>query len=108
MAHCPPEQLRDLTDVLAALRGWEGISEAKPGIFYLRRTPFLHFHFKDGRRWADARDGADWGKPIDIPLGSRPRQKAAFLSAVSAYYRNTARALVAKRSTVRQSSQKRR
>jgi len=108
MAHCPPEQLGDLADVLAALRCWEGVSEAKPGIFYLGRTPFLHFHLKDGRRWADARDGADWGEPIEIPLGSRPRQRAAFLATVSAYYRNTARAVGAKRPAPQKSALKRR
>jgi hypothetical protein len=33
MAHCPPELLDDLTDLLAELRTWAGIVEKKPGVF---------------------------------------------------------------------------
>jgi len=43
MAHCPPEMLADLVAVLAEVRGWAGVREDKPGVFYVRRQPFLHF-----------------------------------------------------------------
>jgi hypothetical protein len=43
MAHCPPEMLVDLVAVLAEVRGWAGVREDKPGVFYVRRQPFLHF-----------------------------------------------------------------
>ena len=69
MAHCPFEKLGDLRAVLDEMRAWPGIEEAKPGIFHLKRTAFLHFHIdRDGRRSADVRDGADWGEPLDVPL----------------------------------------
>jgi hypothetical protein len=51
MAHCPVELLDDLGDVLAEVRGWAGVKEDSPGVFYVRREPFLHFHLlKGGRR----------------------------------------------------------
>ena len=48
MAQCPPELLDDLTDVFAEVRTWAGIIEKKPGVFYARRQPFLHFHLVEG------------------------------------------------------------
>jgi hypothetical protein len=37
MAHCPFELLDDLSDVLAEVRGWAGVKEESPGVFYVRR-----------------------------------------------------------------------
>jgi hypothetical protein len=51
--HCPYKNLADLKDCLAAIRRWSGIVEPKPGIFYLGRTAFLHFHLTDGLRSAN-------------------------------------------------------
>ena len=69
MAHCPIGQLDDLRDLLEAIRNWPGVHEPRRGIFYLRRTPFLHFHInREGRRWADARVGRSWGTEIEIPF----------------------------------------
>lgn len=51
MAHCPFEKLADLANILEKIRAWPDIREPKPGIFYYKRLPFLHFHEKDGRRW---------------------------------------------------------
>jgi hypothetical protein len=50
MARCPFELLDDLGDVLAEVRGWAGVEETSPGVFYVRRQPFLHFHLLTGRR----------------------------------------------------------
>ncbi|MBI1847696.1 MAG: hypothetical protein HYR86_12080 [Candidatus Rokubacteria bacterium] len=44
MAYCPPALLDDLAEVLAEVRAWAGVVEKKPGVFYVRRQPFLHFH----------------------------------------------------------------
>ena len=61
MAHCPPELLDDVADVLVAVRAWPGILEKKPGVFYLGREPFLHFHLLEGgRRRADVKERAGW------------------------------------------------
>jgi hypothetical protein len=79
MAHCPPERLQDLADVLDEVRRWPGVSEPKPRIFYLRRDAFLHFHLTDEKRWADARCGADWGPSIDAPIGASDAVKKGLL-----------------------------
>ena len=61
MAHCPPELLDDVADVVVAVRAWPGILEKKPGVFYLGREPFLHFHLLEGgRRRADVKGRAGW------------------------------------------------
>ena len=61
MAHCPPERLADLAAVLAEVRTWPGVIEKRPGIFYLRRQPFLHFHLLPGpRRRADVKRQHGW------------------------------------------------
>jgi hypothetical protein len=93
MAHCPYDQLTDLEDVLAVIRRWPDVKELKPGTFYVRRTPFLHFHLKGERRWADVRAGEDWGPSLDIPLRASARAKRAFLQALARCHRSTRDAL---------------
>ena len=82
MGHARYDDLRDLEDVLAAIRELPDISEPTPGIFYLRRVPFLHFHTKDGARWADAKLGTSWGPEIPIPFRCARREKMRFLREV--------------------------
>jgi hypothetical protein len=91
MAHCPFDRLADLTAVLDEIRGWPQIREPSPGVFYVKRTPFLHFHVNaDGRRWADARLGASWGPEIDVPEPANATTARRFLSEVRRRYRATA------------------
>lgn len=87
MAHCPYEELRDLEPVLRVIRTWPGIREPKPGIFYFKRVPFLHFHIKDGVRWADAKVGKEWGPEVEIPLSSTATSRAGFLKTIEKRYR---------------------
>ena len=69
MAHCPPELLDDVADLIAEVRAWPGVVEKSPAVLYVRRQPFLHFHLFEGiRRRADIRAAAGW---IQIEL-SRP------------------------------------
>lgn len=82
MAHCPFEKLSDLEFELNEIRKLSSIKETKPGIFYLKSQSFLHFHSKGERRWADAREGKNWGPEIDIPFKSTRAQRAAFLNEV--------------------------
>ena len=89
MAHCPYEQLADIPAVLTALRALPGISEKKPGIFYWRSKGFAHFHLKAGRRWADVRDGADWGAPLDLPFGADDASQRDFCTELSARWART-------------------
>jgi hypothetical protein len=108
MAHCPYDRLADLGDILAVIRGLADLAEPRPGIFYLRRMSFLHFHYKDERRWADVRDGADWGAEVDIPFGAGPDAKRRFLQTVSRRYAATRAALMPRAGASRASSSHRR
>lgn len=93
MAHCPPELLDDLADVLATIRGWPGVREKKLGVYYLRRTPLLHFHALVQGRVADSRDGRDWGERMALPYPASPGGRRAFLREMRQRYERTALAL---------------
>ena len=89
MAHCPFQKLSDLKKILDEIRRWDGIIETRPGVFYLKRKPFLHFHEKDGKRWADAKVGDAWGAQIHIPFGATALQLKKFLSVVRKRYKDS-------------------
>lgn len=94
MAHCPFERLQDLFEVFEELRTWPAIREPRPGIFYVKRTAFLHFHIDGtGRRWADVRAGDSWGPQLDIPIGSSATQQKRFLSETRKRFEATAQHL---------------
>ena len=95
MGHARAEDLLDLEDVLCELRTLPGVSERSRGTFYFKRIPFLHFHTKDGRRWADVKAGADWGPEIPIPFQCGPRMKQRFLKTVTRRYQRLASGLLA-------------
>jgi hypothetical protein len=86
MAHAASDGLRGIADVLAAIRAFPDIQETRPGIFYVRRRPFLHFHVRGDARWADAKIGTVWGPEIPLPFDARARTKAAFVREVRARY----------------------
>src|SRR5262245_44876316 len=87
MAHCPFARLADLRATLDEIRSWPSIREASPGVFYVKRIPFLHFHVnREGRRWADARLGADWGPEIEIPENASATAQRRFLREVRRRY----------------------
>ena len=44
MARANEETLQRLQPLLAGLRAIPGLAEIKPGIFYIKRLPMLHFH----------------------------------------------------------------
>ena len=89
MAHCPYELLKDLEPILSEIRKLPQIKEPKPGIFYLKGQGFLHFHIKDGRRWADARNGKKWGAEMDIPFAPSKKIIKEFLIEINRRYENT-------------------
>jgi len=79
VAHCPPELLDDIADLLAEVRTWAGVVERKPGVFYVRRQPFLHFHLVDGgRRRADVKGRTTWVQ-VDLPRPVSAARRRAFL-----------------------------
>lgn len=78
--------LDDLADVLAEVRTWPGMVEKKPGIFYLRRQPFLHFHLVEGgRRRADVKGRKGWA-PLDLPRPVSATRRRQFLREVRSRY----------------------
>ena len=87
MAHCPPELLDDLGDVLAEVRGWAGIREDKPGVFYVRGQPFLHFHLlKGGRRRGDIKGRQGWVS-LDLPRPISATRRRALRRELRTHYR---------------------
>ena len=76
MAPCPAALLDDVVDVLDDVRGWVGVVEKRPAVFYASRAPFLHFHLAaDGRRRADIRGRAGWiSLELPRPITQRRRQ----------------------------------
>lgn len=94
MAHCPPELLDDVADLLADLRMWEDVIEKKRGVFYLRRQPFLHFHLvAGGRRRADIKSRSGWVQ-IDLPRPVSSTKRRAFLRALRLHHREKSRTRV--------------
>ena len=93
MARCPYAKLEDLENELDDIRNWEFIKEPKPGIFYLRSKPFMHFHTEDGKRWADVRSGLDWGPQIEIPFKASAKYGKTFLTRVEKCYLESLKAM---------------
>jgi len=92
MSRARPKDLRDITDVLDVVRAWPKISERAPGVFWIRQSPFLHFHVRGDERRAHAkRDGA-WGADICVPFGASARAKAALLRELRTRYESCIRA----------------
>lgn len=86
MGHARKEERLDIADVLDAIRSLPAVAERSPGVFYIGRTPFLHFHTKAGDRWADAKAGHGWGSQMSLAFGSGTRAKSVFLREVRARY----------------------
>ncbi len=95
MGHATPEELVDLAAELAVIRSWPEIKETSRNVFYVKRTPFLHFPTKDGRRFADVRRGLAWGPRLEVPLPASKKARAVFFEAVESAYRETFDAVVA-------------
>jgi hypothetical protein len=79
MAHCPPELLDDLAELLADVRTWADVVEKSHGVFYVRNQPFLHFHLLAGeRRRADVKGDTDWVQ-MDLPRPVTEASRRALL-----------------------------
>jgi hypothetical protein len=71
------QRLHELASVLEGLRRLPELDEVKPGVFYVKRRAFLHFHESATERHADVRNGKDWGDPIELPLGTVSKTASA-------------------------------
>jgi hypothetical protein len=88
MGHTKPELIEDLEAELASLRTLSGIKEKKPGVFYWKSVPFLHFHDKDGNRWADIKTlNGDWVR-TEISFDAKSSAKARFLKTAKAAHQS--------------------
>jgi len=87
MGHARPKDLHDLRDALAVIRALPGLTERAPGVFWLRRTPFLHFHTTGDYRRAHAKAGRTWGREIVLPLAASRKVKEAFVREIRARYK---------------------
>jgi hypothetical protein len=81
MAHINPEKLQDLEKIFALVRTRVAVKEKKPGIFYWKSKPLLHFHEKEGRRYAHLRCGEKWVE-VDVKFGAGPKEKTKLWSEV--------------------------
>lgn len=87
VAYCPLELLDDLADVLAEVRTWTDVVEKKPGVFYVGREPFLHFHWLSGaRRRGDIKGRTDWAQ-LDLPRPVSAARRRALVRELRARYR---------------------
>lgn len=60
MRHARPDDLGPLDDLLAQLRGLDGLVERSPGTFYRRSKAFLHFHADPAGLFADLKVGDEF------------------------------------------------
>jgi hypothetical protein len=78
--------LGDLSDALAQIRALPGLTERAPGVFWLGRTPFMHFHTARPPRRVHAKKGTGWGAEIVLPVGAGRSARAAFVREIRARY----------------------
>ena len=84
MGHTKPENLSDLAAELGCIRKLARVIEKSPGVFYWKRLPFLHFHDKDGIRWADIKLPTGGWERLDVDFDSSAGQRTKFMRAVKA------------------------
>src|SRR5204863_9247990 len=86
MARNRPNDLRDLRDALARIRTLPGLTERAPGVFWLRRTPFMHFHTTRPPRRVNAKNGRGWIADIVLMDWSTISQPSEFVLEIRARY----------------------
>lgn len=64
----------ELEPVLEVLRTWPELTSKGRANFHVKGRAFLHFHQSKSSRHADVRDGAEWGAPIELPVGTLPNK----------------------------------
>ena len=73
MKHASPTTLKSLTPLLEALRTFPGLTERRPGIFYLRSAAFLHFHEHPAGLFADVK--LNQAEFVRLPVNTREHQE---------------------------------
>ena len=85
MAHTTPEMIEDLSQELSVIRKLDGMKEKSFGIFYFKANPFLHFHHKDGKRWADVKTLKGF-QSVPINFSAKLSERRSFLKSVESAY----------------------
>jgi hypothetical protein len=62
MKHATKETLERLQDLLDEIRKISGLTEKGSGVFYRRRSAFLHFHEDPAGIFADIKLGGEWDR----------------------------------------------
>jgi hypothetical protein len=81
MGHTKPEMLADIAAELDVVRRLDGIKERSPGVFYYKSSAFLHFHDKDGKRWADVKTPRGY-REVGIEFRPDARARRRFVESV--------------------------
>lgn len=58
MRHARPDDLVRIAPLLTRLRALPGLTEKKPGTFYVKSKAFLHFHEDPAGMFADVKNAA--------------------------------------------------
>jgi len=93
MRHAGPDTIAALSELIAALRTVDGLTETRPGAFARRSKAFLHFHEDPSGFYADVRfeidsnfervrvttkrEQAELVRRVRAAFGSRPAQRRA-------------------------------
>lgn len=72
MAHCKPDDLKDLHHLLESIRKISVLNEKSFGCFYIKSKSMLHFHLKKERRFIHLWNGNSWE---EIDLVAMPTNK---------------------------------
>ncbi len=68
MKHATLGALDQLSELLDQIRTRDALREKKPGIFYRKSKPFLHFHEDRAGLFADVSAGVDFDRyPVNTP-----------------------------------------
>jgi hypothetical protein len=86
MAHTKSHDLKDIQEELNKIRELDALKEKSPGIFYYKSDGFLHFHDKDGKRWADIKVKGEW-KELKINFHASKATRESFLANVKKYHK---------------------
>lgn len=84
MGHIKPELIADLATELSAIRTLPYLKEKNLGVFYLKSAPFLHFHDKDGLRWAHVKTANGGWEKIEVAFGVSASARTRFLKSIKA------------------------
>jgi hypothetical protein len=70
--HATQVALDALEPLLAELRGIDGLTERKRGVYYRKSQAFLHFHEDPAGFFADLREGGGWVR-VDVTTQAQRR-----------------------------------